>query len=48
VHTHIEGWDNPNHVRSVVEKNEEDNKKAQKTSQIISQAPTPKPKHDKI
>ncbi len=53
VHTHwgmptIEGWDNPNHVWNVVEKNGEDNKKVRKTSQIISQTPTPKPKHDKI
>jgi hypothetical protein len=44
----IEGWGNSNHVRSVVEKTGEDNQKAKKIGQIINQAPTPEPKHDKI
>jgi hypothetical protein len=53
VHTHqgmlaIEGLGSPSRVRSVMQKTGEDNRKAWKTGQIISQAPAPRPKHDKI
>jgi hypothetical protein len=44
----IKGWGNPSHVQNVVQKTEEDNQKARKTSQIISQMPTLRPKHDKM
>jgi hypothetical protein len=53
VHTHwemptIEGWGNPIHIQSVVKKNGENNWKAQKIGQAISQTLTPELKHDKI
>jgi hypothetical protein len=44
----IEGWGNPSHVQSVVEKTRENNRRARKTNQTINQAPAPEPKHDKI
>jgi hypothetical protein len=53
VHTHwgrlaIERCGNPSHIQSVVENIEEDNQKVQKIGQVISQAFTPRSKHDKI
>jgi hypothetical protein len=53
VHTHegmyaIERWGNLSHVRNVVQKNREDNRKARKISQAISQKPIPGPEHDEI
>jgi hypothetical protein len=44
----IEGWDNPSHVQSIVEKTKEDNQKVGKTNRTISQTLAPRPKHDKI
>ncbi len=35
----IEGWGNPSHVRSVVEKIGEDNQKVGKTDRTVSQVP---------
>jgi hypothetical protein len=53
VHTHqgiptIEGWGNPNHVLNVVNKIGENNQKARKINQTLSQTSTLGPKHDKI
>jgi len=53
VHTHrmmhgIEGWGSLSHVRSVMQKIEEDNWKVGKISRAISQTPAPRLKHDKI
>jgi hypothetical protein len=44
----IEGWVSPSHIQSVVEKNGEDNQKARKINQVVSQAPAPRLEHDKI
>ncbi len=53
VHTHrrmptIKGWDGPNHIQCVVQKNGEDNQNDKKISRIVSQAHASKPEHDKI
>jgi len=53
VHAHqrisaIEGWGNPSHVWSVVEKTREDNWKVGKIGQIVNQTSAPGPKHNKI
>jgi hypothetical protein len=53
VHTHqrileIERWGSPSRIQSVVEKIGEYNRKARKISQVVSQAPTLSPEHDKI
>jgi hypothetical protein len=53
VHTHwrmhaFEGWGSSSRVRSVVQKTKENNQKVRKISWAINQAPTPRPKHDKI
>jgi hypothetical protein len=52
VHTHrriltIEGWGSPSHVRSVVQKIREDNRKAGKTDRVINQMLVPRSKHNK-
>jgi hypothetical protein len=44
----IERWDSPNHVQNVMQKIREDNQKIGKTSQVVSQALTIGPEHDKI
>jgi hypothetical protein len=44
----IEGWGSPRHVQNVMQKTKENNKKVGKTNQDVSQALTPRPKHDKI
>jgi len=44
----IEGWGSPSHMRNVVKKTWEGNKKSMKIGQNINQAPTPRPEHDKI
>jgi hypothetical protein len=43
-----ERWGSPSHVQSVVEKIGENNWKARKIGQIVSQSPAPKLEHDKI
>jgi hypothetical protein len=53
VHTHqmkptIKGCDTPNHIENIVEKTNEGNWKVWKIGWIISQMPTPRPKHGKI
>jgi hypothetical protein len=53
VHTHwemlpIEGWGSPSRIWSVVKKNGEDNQKVGETNWTVNQAPTLRPKHDKI
>jgi hypothetical protein len=53
VHMHqriptIKRCGSPSHVQSIVEKNGEDNQKARKISQIVSQVPTLRLKYDKI
>jgi hypothetical protein len=53
VHTHqkmfvIEGWGSPGHIRNVVKKTCEGNKKSMKINRTINQAPAPSPEHDKI
>jgi hypothetical protein len=53
VHTHqrilaIERWGNSNHVLYIVNKTRENNQKAGKNNQTLSQTPTLRPKQDKI
>ncbi len=53
MHTHrgmpvIDGWGNPSCVRNAMQKNGEDNRKVEKTNQIVSQTFTPWPEHDKL
>jgi hypothetical protein len=53
VHTHngklvIERCGNSSYIQSIVEKIGEDNQKVKKTSQVINQVFTLRPKHDKI
>jgi hypothetical protein len=44
----FEGWGSPNGVQIVLQKIGEDNRKARKTDQTVSQTPTLGLKHDKI
>jgi hypothetical protein len=53
VHTHqgmltIEGWGNPRHIQSDVQKIREDNRKVGKIGRTISQPPTPGLEHDNL
>jgi len=44
----IEGWDNPNHIRSTVKKTREDYQKVGKINLYVNQMPTFGPEHNKI